>query len=53
MRGLFDGSNLYRRLTIRLTDGTTIKVRVGRHLWDRLADGDKVSKAPGEQPVRG
>ena len=51
-RGLLDGSNLYRRLTIRHADGTTTKVRVNRDLWDALAEGDMVSKAPGQPPER-
>ncbi len=49
---LLDGSNMYRRLTIRLSDGTTTKVRVDRALWDAVTEGDTVSKAPGEQPVK-
>jgi hypothetical protein len=31
-RGLLDGSNMYRRLKVRLEDGTTITVRVNRGL---------------------
>jgi hypothetical protein len=52
-RALLDGSNLYRRLTIRRSDGITIKVRVDRDLWNTLTVGDMVSKAPGQQPVKG
>jgi hypothetical protein len=51
-RGLLDGSNMYRRLTIRLADGTTSKVRVDRDLWSTVTEGDVVSKAPGENPVK-
>jgi hypothetical protein len=51
-RGLLDGSNMYRRLTIRLADGTTSKVRVDRDLWSTVTEGDIVSKAPGENPVK-
>ena len=51
-RGLFDGSNMYRRLKIRLVDGTTIKVRVGRTLWNSVTEGDLLTKAPGEDPVK-
>jgi hypothetical protein len=51
-RGLLDGSNMYRRLTIRHSDGTTTKVRVDRDLWNKLIVGDVVSKAPGQQPVK-
>lgn len=51
-RGLLDGSNMYRRLTIRLVDGSTTKVRVGRALWDAVTEGDLVTKAAGEDPVK-
>jgi hypothetical protein len=51
-RGLLDGSNMYRRLTIRLVDGSTTKVRVGRALWDSVTEGDLITKAPGQDPVK-
>ena len=51
-RGLLDGSNLYRRLTIRHSDGSTTKVRVDRDLWDTVREGNVVSKAPGDHPVK-
>lgn len=51
-RGLLDGSNMYRRLKIRRADGTTTKVRVDRDLWNSLTEGDVVSKAPGQKPVK-
>ena len=51
-RGLLDGSNMYRRLTIRLVDGSTTKVRVGRALWDSVAEGDLITKATGEDPIK-
>ncbi len=51
-RGLLDGSNLYRRLEVRLRDGEVTKVRVGRQLWDSIEVGDRVSKAPGADPVK-
>lgn len=51
-RGLYDGANMYRRLKIRLVDGSTTKVRVKRALWDSVTEGDLVSKAPGEEPVK-
>ena len=51
-RGLLDGSNMYRRLKILHADGTTTKVRVDRALWDEVAEGDLVSKAPGQPPER-
>jgi hypothetical protein len=49
-RGLLDGSSLYRRLRIRLTDGSTITVRVGRELWNAVTEGDRVTKAAGRDP---
>ena len=51
-RGLLDGSTMYRRLTIRLVDGSTTKVRVGRDLWDSVTEGDLITKASGEDPVK-
>lgn len=41
-RALFDGSNLYRRLLVRLDDGQTVKTRVDRATWRALAVGDAV-----------
>ncbi|GAA2216999.1 hypothetical protein ACFY2R_29360 [Micromonospora olivasterospora] len=49
-RGLLDGSSLYRRLKIRLADGSTITVRVGRDLWNAVTEGDRVTKAAGQGP---
>ena len=51
-RGLMDGSNMYRRLKIRLADGSTTKVKVDRALWDAVSEGDVVAKAPGQDPVK-
>lgn len=51
-RGLLDGSNMYRRLTVRLADGTTTKVRVGRALWNSVAEGDLVAKEAGKDAVK-
>ncbi|AKU14743.1 DUF7489 domain-containing protein [Luteipulveratus mongoliensis] len=51
-RGLLDGSNMYRRLKIQLADGSTTKVKVDRKLWDAVAEGDTVSKAGGQDPVK-
>ena len=51
-RGLLDGANMYRRLKIRHADGTTSKVRVDRDLWAAVSEGDVVSKAPGQRPVK-
>jgi hypothetical protein len=43
---------MYRRLKIRLADGTAMKVRVGRALWDAVQEGDTVSKASGQDPLK-
>lgn len=51
-RGLLDGSNMYRRLKVRLDDGETVKVRVSRTLWDSVEVGDSVSKSEGQDPVK-
>lgn len=51
-RGLLDGSNLYRRLHVRLADGSVVRVRVGRVLWNQVAPGDTVTKVAGEPAVR-
>jgi hypothetical protein len=51
-RGLLDGSNMYRRLTVRLTDGTTAKLRVNRALWDSVSVGNTLVKAAGQDPVK-
>jgi hypothetical protein len=42
-RGLLDGSSLYRRMKVRLDDGTVIRVRVDREVWNRVAVGDRLS----------
>lgn len=47
-RGLLDGSNMYRRVTVQLADGTTKRVRVGRELWSSLAEGDTLVHRDGE-----
>jgi hypothetical protein len=52
-RALLDGSNLYRRLKVRLDDGSHIKVRVDRDMWKGLKVGDRLVKRPGENPIRG
>lgn len=52
-RALLDGSNLYRRLELRLDDGTLIKVKVDRDLWKELNVGDRLVKREGEAPRRG
>ncbi|GHJ47239.1 hypothetical protein Cs7R123_45810 [Catellatospora sp. TT07R-123] len=48
----FDGANLYRRVTVRVADGSTLKVRVPRALWQDLAVGDRLVKAAGTDPRR-
>ena len=52
-RGLFDGANLYRRLTVRLDDGTSTTVRVDRALWTQLEVGDRLVKEAHAEPRRG
>jgi hypothetical protein len=51
-RGLLDGSSMYRRLEIRLADGSIIKVRVSRDLWNAVTKGDTVTKVAGQDPVK-
>jgi hypothetical protein len=51
-RGLLDGSSMYRRLEIRLTDGRITKVRVSRDLWNAVTEGDTVTKVAGQDPVK-
>ena len=43
-RALLDGSNLYRRITVRLDDGRTERVRVDRALWKEIGIGDRLVK---------
>jgi hypothetical protein len=52
-RAALDGSNLYRRLKVRLDDGSERDVKVGRDLWKQLEPGDRLVKSPGEDPRRG
>ena len=52
-QALLDGSNLYRRLTVRLDDGTQIDVKVGREVWKQLEVGDRLVKEEGGTPRRG
>lgn len=52
-RALLDGSSFYRRLRVRLDDGTQREVRVGKQLWRELSAGDRLVKQPGEEPRRG
>lgn len=52
-RALLDGSNLYRRLKVRLDDGSLIEVKVDRDLWKQLEVGDRLTRREGEEPRRG
>lgn len=51
-RGLYDGANLYRRVTVQLIDGTTTKVRLPRALWKEIEEGDVLVKERGADPVK-
>ncbi|NUR27726.1 MAG: hypothetical protein HOV83_18095 [Catenulispora sp.] len=51
-RALLDGSNLYRRLEVRLDDGSAIKVKVDRDFWKQLKVGDRLMKQEGGKPRR-
>lgn len=52
-RALLDGSNLYRRLEVKLDDGTEKDVKVERDLWKQLEVGDRLVKQAGAKPQRG
>jgi hypothetical protein len=47
-----DGANLYHYLKVKLSDGTTSKIRVDRDLWESLSDGDAIVKRAGHPPSR-
>ncbi|WP_132117336.1 DUF7489 domain-containing protein [Actinocrispum wychmicini] len=51
-RGMTDGSNMYRYLTVRLSTGATEKIRVDRDLWNSVAKGDGIVKQAGSDPMR-
>lgn len=51
-RGLMDGSNLYRRLHVRLEGGDVTKVKVDKDLWEELEVGDPLVKRAGSDPQR-
>ncbi|ACU75520.1 hypothetical protein Caci_6674 [Catenulispora acidiphila DSM 44928] len=51
-RGMTDGSSMYFYLKVRVSDGSTKRVRVHRDLWKTLEDGDTVVKAAGAEPVK-
>jgi hypothetical protein len=43
---------MYRRVEIRLTDGSITKVRVSRELWNAVTEGDTVTKVAGQDPIK-
>ncbi len=49
-RALLDGSNLYRRVTIKQDGGNEAKIRVDRSLWKRIEVGDRLVKKAGQDP---
>jgi hypothetical protein len=51
-RAPLDGSNLYRRLTVRRADGQEDTIRVSRELWKSVEVGDRLVKAAGLEPRR-
>ncbi|MEU6818871.1 hypothetical protein [Streptomyces sp. NPDC046860] len=51
-RGMTDGANMYHHVELRLTDGGSVKVRIGRRLWKDVAVGDRLVKRPGAEPVK-
>ena len=51
-RALLDGSNLYRRVTVRFDDGREEKIRVPRALWKQIEAGDRLVKEAGQDPRR-
>ncbi|MFJ3663263.1 hypothetical protein ACIPPM_22670 [Streptomyces sp. NPDC090119] len=51
-RGMLDGSNMYHFVELRLSDGESTKVRIGRRLWKDVAVGDRLVKRPGDDPVK-
>ncbi|MER5732018.1 hypothetical protein ABT084_27435 [Streptomyces sp. NPDC002138] len=51
-RGLLDGSNMYHFIEVHLTDGATIKIRIGRRLWKSLTVGDRIVKRPDADPAK-
>jgi hypothetical protein len=52
-RAMFDGSNLYRKLEVKLDDGEVQNVKVSRDLWKQLEVGDRVTKDAGTDARRG
>lgn len=51
-RGLLDGSNLYRQLTVRHADGQEDTIRVSKQLWKQIDVGDRLVKEAGLEPRR-
>ncbi|MFI5987474.1 hypothetical protein ACIBEA_42230 [Streptomyces sp. NPDC051555] len=51
-RGMLDGSNMYHFVEVRLADGASVKVRIGRRLWKTLAVGDRLVKRPDADPYK-
>jgi hypothetical protein len=51
-RALLDGSNLYRRVSVRHDDGREEKVRVPRESWKQIEVGDRLVKEAGQDPRR-
>ncbi|OHV33404.1 MULTISPECIES: DUF7489 domain-containing protein [Pseudofrankia] len=49
-RALLDGSNLYRRVTIRHDGGHEEKIRVSRAIWKQVKAGDRMVKETGQDP---
>jgi hypothetical protein len=49
-RALLDGSNLYRRVTIRYDGGHEEKIRVSRAIWKQVKAGDRMVKETGQDP---
>ncbi|WP_329013167.1 DUF7489 domain-containing protein [Streptomyces sp. NBC_01601] len=52
-RGMLDGANMYHFVELRLSDGRSTKVRIGRRLFKEVAVGDRLVKRPGADPVKG
>ncbi|MET7290141.1 hypothetical protein [Streptomyces sp. NPDC005573] len=50
-RGMLDGSNLYHHVEVRLPEGVR-KLRISRDLWKSVAEGDRLVKRPGADPVK-
>lgn len=48
-----DGQNMYHRIVVALSDGSTKEIRVRRALWNTLSVGDRLVKKPGDKdPAR-